>query len=1341
VRATRSGTGVPDGGATGGPADPLAAAAGLRWSRPDLTAALADHVLETAAVTDDRDLWLRAAGWAVHARSATGDGRETAADVIDCLPDWGPESLGLAAAGRLRVELALVSVAIGRTDAAAVLLEPVAVDGVEVELRADALGVLARCAVEDDADRVEAVLEQAEDAWAAAGALHRDAGRASAALIGAAGYRRAGRPALAVDRAAAGLARLERGPDEVVGAGSGHLGAALAAEWILALLDAGRTDDAVRGCAQLLPRLGDFRPSRQLARLRLAVARTNAARSSAAETAQELGRAVRDAAECDAPDLEAVCCSALGSVYEKAGRPDVALTTVERGVAAQRVDRARATRLREALATLPMEVHAVDHGPTGRAAAPGGAPSRGGATSDPTRPALGAPPRRPGPVADVGGVHAATSIIPAVDPQGGPVEPVRPRRSRHGRAIDRAWQVGDFAPPTRPPGAPGPTPGRTNGATSGAANGSRLRAGSGAGVGPELDTDGRSPRGGAAGWDDGGDSPIGDLVMRSLRSGDGPGTPAAEHPVDEAGRGADRTPDAERRRVNGSARTGGRRRADDGDRPTAAPGGSPDLAGGGSAPGDADRSPGAGSDPDPSEPQGRRGVGPGEDPPQPAARRTTAEELEAQRSGAGRSWSASVVADWLAAELADMDRIWERINEPVVAATGSRPEPPGDQDRVVTIDIARDGRRQVGRRSAKLVRALADALGDHLPVGARIEQDEPCVLSVVLADAGPVTAQEWMHRSLDEVLDDDPAELRAPGLQLRAVERTADPTGPRFLRGLDGPDPSTAEESATEESAAETTAERSARESTTDRTGRRRRDDDEPSRPALPRQSRSDDPGGHRRDEASRPAREAEGRTDRRSRPDREPLPSAGRPEEPGRRRGGVDAGDPTQLLGRVPDGDGPAGAADSARRRSRSADPSGSSGPQGRRAAPDRDRAPATDGAGSDAPDRAVDRSPARSGRAGETPARSRRDLDALDSYRSGRPDRFGADRFGPGATGPGRSDPDRAEPPTGREPGGDRSAPSAPAPSGRRRSDRLRSARAASDSADGGRADGGRAEPGSVEADRPRPDPLGTPARPAAADRPATGRRRADRSADDPLDPDRSAAGPRGSGSPDRDGAEEPAAASRRSRPRPDPLDPDLLAADPLGLGPPGDDRPGSDPLGSDPLGSGLSVSGGPRDDRPGGSGGGRAATPSGKRRSRSEPPGPVRPDPEDRASRRNGSGRAGAGPPASTGPDRHLGVDDGRPEPPATGRRRADRAAAADTGHDPAATDQDRPARARHAGSDPATGTGDGASGPTPGAGPAPGDTRGNGTGRRRIDASTEGLGLADLLAGALAEYRGI
>src|SRR4051794_20813173 len=157
----RPGADAPDDGPAGGTVAPLAAAAGLRWSRPDLTAALADHVLETAALTDDRDLWLLAAGWAVHARSATGDGRDTAADVIDCLPDWGPESLSLAAAQRLRVELALVSVNAGRTDTATALLDPVTDDEVPAPLRADALAVLARCAVEDDPTQVESVLDRA----------------------------------------------------------------------------------------------------------------------------------------------------------------------------------------------------------------------------------------------------------------------------------------------------------------------------------------------------------------------------------------------------------------------------------------------------------------------------------------------------------------------------------------------------------------------------------------------------------------------------------------------------------------------------------------------------------------------------------------------------------------------------------------------------------------------------------------------------------------------------------------------------------------------------------------------------------------------------------------------------------------------------------------------------------------------------------------------------------------------------------------------------------------------------------------------------------------------------
>ena len=48
-------------------ADLVEAAAALRWARPDLTAELADHVLDEAAAADQQDRWLAAAGWAVGA--------------------------------------------------------------------------------------------------------------------------------------------------------------------------------------------------------------------------------------------------------------------------------------------------------------------------------------------------------------------------------------------------------------------------------------------------------------------------------------------------------------------------------------------------------------------------------------------------------------------------------------------------------------------------------------------------------------------------------------------------------------------------------------------------------------------------------------------------------------------------------------------------------------------------------------------------------------------------------------------------------------------------------------------------------------------------------------------------------------------------------------------------------------------------------------------------------------------------------------------------------------------------------------------------------------------------
>ena len=80
----------------------LRAAAELRFDRPDLTAALARHLTEVAAAAADRDGWLRASGWLVHAASAIGDGREAAAEALEALPWWGADAMDTAAADRLR---------------------------------------------------------------------------------------------------------------------------------------------------------------------------------------------------------------------------------------------------------------------------------------------------------------------------------------------------------------------------------------------------------------------------------------------------------------------------------------------------------------------------------------------------------------------------------------------------------------------------------------------------------------------------------------------------------------------------------------------------------------------------------------------------------------------------------------------------------------------------------------------------------------------------------------------------------------------------------------------------------------------------------------------------------------------------------------------------------------------------------------------------------------------------------------------------------------------------------------------------------------------------------------
>ena len=95
------------------------------------------------------------------------------------------------------------------------------------------------------------------------------------------------------------------------------------------------------------------RPTRQIALLRLTVARA-LAESSSADAFEALEHAAADASACDAPDLEGLCLSTLGTLREHAGRLDAALESMRRGVAAQRRDRTRSERFRAALQALPL---------------------------------------------------------------------------------------------------------------------------------------------------------------------------------------------------------------------------------------------------------------------------------------------------------------------------------------------------------------------------------------------------------------------------------------------------------------------------------------------------------------------------------------------------------------------------------------------------------------------------------------------------------------------------------------------------------------------------------------------------------------------------------------------------------------------------------------------------------------------------------------------------------------------------------------------------------------------------------------------------------------------------
>ena len=337
--------------------DVLAVAAALRWERPDLTGQLAEHVLATAATAGDRDQWLRAAGWLVHARSATGDGRPTAATALEGIRRWGASALTEPAAHRLRVELALVAVDTGQTDRARALLAPVIVAETTPLLGADARAVVARCAVEDAPGEVKSELRNARAAWSEVSGPDVGPGLASIELMAAAAHRRGGRPDSCAAAANAGLTRLTGGlQDGAPGTPAIYLAAALTREWISALLDTGRLDEAGVRCEALFTWLGEpLRPSRQLARLRLTVARALAPGVAPQSTADALRKAAQDAAESDAPDLEVMSRSALAAVLQQLGQVGAADAAVRLAELAERRDKHRDRLFRAVLgaANLP----------------------------------------------------------------------------------------------------------------------------------------------------------------------------------------------------------------------------------------------------------------------------------------------------------------------------------------------------------------------------------------------------------------------------------------------------------------------------------------------------------------------------------------------------------------------------------------------------------------------------------------------------------------------------------------------------------------------------------------------------------------------------------------------------------------------------------------------------------------------------------------------------------------------------------------------------------------------------------------------------------------------------
>jgi hypothetical protein len=665
--------------------------------------------------------------------------------------------------------------------------------------------------VEDEPDEVGPALDAADAAWATVGGSARELGGASVALIRAVVERRAGRPAAAIDRATDGLTRLERGRTGS-GTPSRHMAAALAAEWISALLDAGRTAEAQDGCSALLPRLSEqARPTRQLALLRLTVARTVAAQDDRADTAQLLAQAAADAAGSDVPDLEAVCRTALGALLEQADRLDIALEELQLAVGAERRDRARSRRFLAAMAELMGEPAAERRR---ERADPGTSGDSDSTTLLPVvtrkdrkirtsrleeRSEQG--PRDPGPDEPGPGADSERPAAWDATPWNGSMDdsPIGDLliRSMRGDSAE-ASDTGVARRNGKSHGAPAfhsddesarrPRNGRTPGTESADSAGGRAarrrdaeRSDAMPGWMPELDSD-RSDRAGerrtrgrrrdrSADADRGNDS-----WRRARHGGTGGSDGIGERPT--------------------YGRHGGSDDADDAaDRPANDPGGTrsrPETSPERDRPDDEGRSWATRSG---------RILRPVHDPwatgrwsvrPDPHGERETAppanETVEPAAEETTSAETTSAVADsdgWLESALAELDRTLSGIG---LGESARAEERPRDDGCAVVVDIARDGRRFAGPRAAAVVRSIADLLAGHLPAGTQSRFGDADALVVSGPGWSRADATDWMHRTLPGLLDGFVAGEEFPGAQLRVAVHDADgPVGAQILQPLAPP--------------------------------------------------------------------------------------------------------------------------------------------------------------------------------------------------------------------------------------------------------------------------------------------------------------------------------------------------------------------------------------------------------------------------------------------------------------------------------------------------------------------------------------------------------------------------